>query len=182
MRKTVLFIAMSLDGYIAGKDGSVDWLQGQEPGQDDMTSYEEFAKGIDTVIMGSSTYEQIVHELSPGEWVYKDFTSYVLTHREFPQAENIRFTEGDVCNLVRNLMREEGKDIWICGGASIIQPLVREGLISRFHISIIPVILGDGIRLFERMDGKTELKLAGTKSYNGITDVVYEKKSPEMIE
>ena len=70
MRDTTLFIAMSLDGYIADKDGKVDWLSGHTPDADDMTSYSEFIKDIDTVVMGYNTYHQIVTELSPGDWPY----------------------------------------------------------------------------------------------------------------
>lgn len=173
MRKVTLFIAMSLDGYIAGKDGNVDWLVGQEPDGEDMESYVEFIKDIDTVIMGWKTYEQITTELSPEEWIYKDLESYVVTHKELQTTENIKFVNEDVCGLVKALRTIEGKDIWICGGASIIQPLIRRGLIDEFYISIIPIILGNGIRLFEVNDTELKLKLIKSKTYNGITDVVY---------
>lgn len=175
MKNTVLFIAMSLDGYIAGKDGSLDWLHGQKPGEDDMVSYYEFSKSIDTVIMGWNTYRQLTEELSPGHWMYPNLKSYVLTHREAPARENksICFVNEDVCGLVNALRREDGKAIWICGGAGVIQPLLREGAIDRLHISVIPTILGGGIRLFEENDKRLDLELVGTKSYNGITDLIY---------
>ncbi|WP_395019568.1 dihydrofolate reductase family protein [Robinsoniella peoriensis] len=176
MRKVILFIAMSLDGYIAGKDGNIDWLCGQEPAADDMVSYFEFIKGIDTVIIGWKTYHQIVTELSPDDWMYKDLTSYVITHKELHDTENIKFVNESVCKLVKNLKEEPGKDIWICGGATVIQPLVQENLIDKFHISIIPTILGNGISLFEITEGERQkqLKLIKSQSYNGITDVIYE--------
>ena len=113
-----------------------------------MVSYFEFIKGIDTVIIGWKTYHQIVTELSPDDWMYKDLTSYVITHKELHDTENIKFVNESVCELVKNLKEEPGKDIWICGGATVIQPLVQENLIDKFHISIIPTILGNGIRLF----------------------------------
>lgn len=151
MRKVTLFIAMSLDGYIAGIDGNIDWLHGQEPEQDDMVSYDEFVKSIDTVIMGWNTYHQIAVELSPEAWIYDDLKSYVLTHRELPATEQIEFVNRDVCELVVALKKEVGKDIWICGGANTI-------------------------RLFGTPGTETELKLVKTQSYNGITDVVYERR------
>lgn len=178
MRKTILFIAMSLDGYIAGRDGSVDWLRGQEPGQDDMSSYDAFIRGIDTVVMGWTTYHQIVTQLSPGQWAYGGMTSYVLTHRPLPSTEEIRFVREDTCALIRRLKREPGKDIWICGGAGVIQPLLRDALIDRFHLSVIPVILGDGIRLFQPMDTGIPLRSAAVRRYNGIVDLVYEPRAP----
>lgn len=80
MREVVLFIAMSLDGYIAESDGGVGWLSGQDADAEDQDSYSEFAQNIDTVVMGWNTYHQIVTELSPDEWVYGDFATYVITH------------------------------------------------------------------------------------------------------
>lgn len=174
MRNVTLFIAMSLDGFIAGKDGNVNWLQGQEPDREDMESYFEFIKEIDTVIIGWKTYDQIVNELSKEEWMYKDLTSYIITHREMKSSQNIIFVNEDVCNLINTLKQKTGKGIWICGGASIISPLMKEKLIDKIHISIIPTILGDGIRLFENTNIESKLKLIETKNYNGITDVIYE--------
>lgn len=179
MRNVTLFIAMSLDGYIAGSDGNIDWLQGQEPGGEDMACYEEFVKEVDTVIMGWKTYDQITTQLSPDEWIYKDLTSYVLTHRGIPSTENIIFIEDNVCEVVKRLKQTSGKGIWICGGAGVIHPLIRERLIDKFHINIIPIILGDGIRLFGKMDHEMKLKLIKTQSYNGITDVIYEYRQAD---
>lgn len=176
MRKITLFIAMSLDGYIADRDGRVDWLQGQEPGKDDMESYHDFIREIDTVIMGWNTYRQITEELSPGAWPYGDMTSYILTHRQLPAEEHIRFVTENVCNFVSSLKREEGNGIWICGGANMLQPLIRENIIDVYHISIIPSILGGGVRLFAEMETEHKLKLIRTGSYNGITDVIYERR------
>lgn len=174
MRKVILFIAMSLDGYVAKLDGSVDWLQGQAKNQDDMKTYQEFIKGIDTVVLGWKTYAQVAYELSPNDWMYKDFKSYVITHRKETSSENITFINQDVCEFIKELKQDSGKDIWICGGPSIIQPLVKNKLIDLFHISIIPTILGNGIPLFEKNDVEHTLKLIKTQSYNGICDVLYE--------
>ena len=80
MRIVTLFIAMSLDGYVADSDGKVGWLQGESSGENDMASYQAFIKDVDTVLMGWNTYHQVTTELSPGEWAYADLTSYVLTH------------------------------------------------------------------------------------------------------
>ena len=176
MRNVVLFIAMSLDGYIADGNGRVDWLMGQDEDAETADSYMDFVKTIDTVIMGWKTYHQVTTELSPGEWVYENLQSYVITHRACPSADNITFTSADPCSLVEKLKAKEGKDIWICGGADIVQQLMREDLIDRFHISVIPVILGDGIRLFGTMEKDVKLRLVKTESYNGISELIYEKQ------
>ena len=121
MKKISLFIAMSLDGYIADSKGSVEWLTGQGNDEDNIDSYSEFVKDIDTVVMGWYTYHQIVTELSPNEWVYNDFTTYVVTHNQKTSSDKINFTNESSVDLVKKLREESGKDIWICGGATLIQ-------------------------------------------------------------
>lgn len=176
MRKVTLFIAMSLDGYIADKDGGVDWLNGQEENDENTDTYSEFIKTIDTIIMGWNTYHQLTSELSPEEWVYPEQVSYVITHREIPSTERIRFTSESPCDLVKRLREEEGNGIWICGGASIVRQLMETDLIDTLHISVIPTLLGDGVRLFGPLEKEQKLRLVKTQSYNGITDLVYEKR------
>lgn len=176
MRKVTLFIAMSLDGYIADKDGGVDWLNGQEEDGENMDTYSEFIKTIDTIIMGWNTYHQVITELSPEEWVYPEQISYVITHREIPSTERIHFTSESPCDLVKRLREEEGNGIWICGGASIVRQLMETDLIDTLHISVIPTLLGDGVRLFGPPEKEQKLRLVKTQSYNGITDLVYEKR------
>ncbi len=176
MRKVTLFIAMSLDGYIADKDGGVDWLNGQEEDGENMDTYSEFIKTIDTIIMGWNTYHQVITELSPEEWVYPEQISYVITHREIPSTERIHFTSESPCDLVKRLREEEGNGIWICGGASIVRQLMETDLIDTLHISVIPTLLGDGVRLFGPLEKEQKLRLVKTQSYNGITDLVYEKR------
>lgn len=173
MRQVVLFIAMSLDGYIADINGGVGWLNGQSDGAENEDAYSEFAKSIDTVIMGWTTYHQVTAELSPSEWVYHDFMTYVITHRGQASTENIKFVHEAPSELIQQLKNEPGKDIWICGGASIVRQLMQGGLIDRFHISIIPTLLGSGIRLFGAFDKEIKLNLLESRTYNGITENVY---------
>ena len=172
MRKIVLFIAMSLDGYIADKDGKVDWLNGQSSNEENLDTYSVFIKNVDTVVMGWNTYHQIVTELSPEEWAYDELTSYIITHRELPSTNKLIFTN-NTCAIVNQLKQEQGKNIWICGGANIIQQLIQADLIDEYYISVIPTILGSGIRLFGKIPREIKLELVHTQTYNGITDLVY---------
>ncbi len=178
MKKISLFIAMSLDGYIADSKGSVNWLtgQGNDDDDDNIDAYSEFVKDIDTVVMGWNTYHQIVTELSTDEWVYQDFTTYVVTHNPKASSDKIRFVNESPVVLVKRLREENGKDIWICGGANLIQQLVKEDVIDCYYITVIPMILGSGIRLFEKADHEIKLKLLKTQSYNGMTDLIYIKR------
>lgn len=176
MRKVVLYIGMSLDGFIADKNGGVDWLQGHDKDSEEMGSYDKFIKSIDTVILGYSTYDQVVTELSPDNWVYSGMKSYVLTHRQIKSTDEIEFTNNDISELINELKEQEGKDIWICGGASIVNQLVKLDLIDRYHITIIPTILGDGIRLFNKDNSEIKLRLIDSETYNGMTDLIYERR------
>ena len=144
MRNVILFIAMSLDGYLADRRGGVDWLRGQDPGAEDPDSYTPFSQRVDTVLMGWNTYYQIITELSPGTWVYSGMTSYVFTHRELPSTDAVRFTRQDPCALVRTLRQRTGRDIWACGGADLIGQLMAGDCIDRLEVSVIPTCLAAG--------------------------------------
>lgn len=176
MRKAVLFIAMSLDGYIADEQGGVDWLDGHDPDTENIDAYSEFVQNADTVIMGWKTYNQIVTELSPSEWIYGSLTSYVITHRKLPPKDNIFFTDKDPAELLTELKSRDGKNIWICGGASVVGQLAKAGLIDEYQISVIPTILGKGIRLFDTAQDEVKLKLISTRNYNGIAELIYSRR------
>lgn len=176
MREVTLFIATSLDGYIADSNGGVDWLAGHDPAGPEPDSYDQFIAGIDTVLMGWNTYRQVTEELSPEVWPYEGLDTWVFTHRSPAPAKGVRFTSEDPAQLVRALRQEEGRGIWVCGGASLAQQLMRANMIDCFHLSIIPTILGSGIPLFENGYPQLNLRLVRTEACNDIVDLVYEKK------
>lgn len=177
MRKVILFIAMSLDGCIADPVGGVSWLAGQDADAEVPDTYSDFIRGVDTVVMGHTTYRQIVDELSPNEWPYRGLTSYIITHHPAASSDNgIRFVCEPPAALVRRLRGQEGKDIWICGGASIVHALRQEDLIDRYHITLIPTLLGGGLPLFAPTGREQPLRLVRTQSYNGMTELVYERR------
>ena len=167
MRKVILYIAVSLDGYIADSEGSVEWISGQDKNVEMEDTFTPFFSGVDTVIMGKRTYDQIVTELSPDQLTH---------HSEEEGTENIRFRNMDVCQLVEELKQESGKDVWICGGAEVAQQLIANNQIDIYHLAIIPVLLGNGTRLFGATDKKIDLEMIRTKKYNGIIEVVYSRR------
>ena len=173
MRKVKLFIAMSVDGYIADKNGGVAFLQGHEDCLENESTYSEFIKNIDTVLMGVNTYNQIITELYPDNWVYGNLLTDVFTHREQQDSDKIIFTSDNLEELIKKLKGVEGKDIWICGGADLVQQAISSDVIDEYLISIIPTILGNGIKLFSQNDAEHKLKLINTITNNGIIELNY---------
>ena len=105
MRSVILYIAMSLDGYIADREGGVEWLAGQEPGQDMPDSYSTLLERIDTVLLGWNTYHQLTTQLSPEQWPYEGLDCYVFTHRSLPPKEGITFADADFGKLIKDYIR-----------------------------------------------------------------------------
>lgn len=181
MREIQLFIAMSLDGYIADSEGGVGWLLGQDGTGEQGDGYDRFIAGVDTVVMGLKTYRQITEELAADAWPYDGLTTYVVTHHRQPDRAGIRFTDTPPAALVRQLRNEPGKNIWICGGAQIVRQLTRENLIDRYILTVIPTLLGGGIRLFGEAQDELPLKLLHTQTCNGMVELTYVPRSEEGV-
>ena len=170
---------MSVDGYIAKNDGDLDWLSAVTVEGEDY-GYAEFVNSVDTVIMGRKTYEKV---LTFGiEFPHKGRTCYVLTHTKTGSDANVNFYNGSLDTLINDLKSKDGKDIFIDGGAEVVNALMQQNLIDKFTISIIPTFLGSGIPLFR--DGRAEQSLVLTDSKvfpSGLVQVSYEKKSRLLI-
>lgn len=175
-RKVILYIAMSLDGYIADNNGSVAWLEGHSDNSNSDNGYNDFIKDIDTIVMGMTTYEQVVNELSPNNWPYQGMNSYVFTHKTVEDNKNAEFVSSNIAEFINKLKNEDGKSIWICGGANIVNQLIKAELIDEYHLTIMPIVLGKGIRLFSDTNPTSLLKMKQTKEINGILDVVYTRR------
>ncbi|MFH5811267.1 dihydrofolate reductase family protein [Companilactobacillus sp. FL22-1] len=177
-RKVILYIAETLDGYIAEKDGTIDFLTNSDFSSGDTADheYEKLVKHIDTVVMGRHTYSQIVNELSPNDYPYGNFENYILTTHPTEGIDNIHFIHDDVSDLVEMLKQQPSKkDIWIIGGSSIIAPLVNKDLIDVYEICIVPIVLGSGIPLFSEKTNFKELNLESAKKINGVAYLTYSK-------
>ena len=177
MRKVILYIATSLDGYIAREDGDISWLSIVEaPGED--YGYGEFIKTVDTVIMGRKTYDKV---LSFGiEFPHRDKECYIITRQHRPPDGNITFYNGDIGELIKNLKGKGGKDVFIDGGAQVVNELMKLDLIDEYVISIIPIFLGSGIRLFDDGRPQMNLKLKSSRDFpSGLVQVEYKRISHE---
>ncbi len=166
-RRVVLYIAQSLDGYIARLNGEVDWLAGDGSDPEADFGFLTFYERIDTVVLGRKTYDQVVNELSPNEWPYEGKKCFVLTRQNLLSNEQVTFINEHFVSFIEALKQQEGQDIWIVGGSGVIDPLVKANVIDDYIISLMPVILGDGISLFEKKNPEILLTLKKAKTYNG---------------
>ncbi len=165
MRKIKLFIASSLDGYIAREDGSIDWLP-----QSGNSGYDEFYKTVDSVIMGRKTYEQV---LTFGKYPYQDKKSYVFTkNADKKKDENVEFVF-ETEKFVKELVSSSGKDIWLVGGAELISTFFNFDFIDEVILTIIPIAIGKGIPLFKNIKKNTNLKLIKTTEYDELVELHY---------
>ena len=166
----VLYIAQSLDGFIAEPDGSISWL---DPYNDNTEStYEEFLKGIDTVVMGRKTYDQV---LTFGDWPYVGKKCFVFTSGEIkepPSNADVSRVGGDVTDFVNKECKD--KRVWLLGGAGLTVAFKEARLIDEYIISTMPVLLGAGIPLFPPSKIKINLKCTATRLFkNGIVENRY---------
>ncbi len=176
-RRITLYIAMSLDWFIAKENGSVDWLDKFNSPNDDYW-YKAFLDSVNTVIMWNTTYKQI---LSFGEFPYKNKNCYVFA-KEISEDKNVKFVNWDVRKFIENLDLRFNKNIWLVGGADIVNQFLRYNLIDEFIIFIMPIILWEGIRLFDKDNKELSLVVKNTKSYDsGVIQISYEKDNFEEV-
>lgn len=176
MRKISLFIAMSLDGYIAKPNDDLSFLKLVEKEGEDYGSA-EFTSKIDTIIIGRKTYDYVLNEIGASHYDNGQRDIYVITRTERPQVGRTIFYTGNITELVKQLKSESGKNIYCDGGAEVINELLKYNLIDEFIISVIPVFLGNGTRLFK--DGRPEqaLEFITAKTFEtGLAQLHYKRK------
>lgn len=170
-RKLYLFIAMSLDGYIAKQDDDISFLaQVEKPGED--YGYSKFIASVDTVILGRKTYDKILSMNS--KLHYGDRAIYVITHTRKPDEGNVHFYADGISDLIARLRSKEGMHIYCDGGAEVIHQLLMTDLIDEMIVSVIPVLLGNGIPLFKEGFEEKKLTLQSATSYEkGLVQMHY---------
>jgi dihydrofolate reductase len=176
-------MAASLDGFIARKDGSVDWMETADEFAAGDTMDPEFVaaflKTIDCYVMGSRTYETaLAFEAKGLGWAYGDKPTFVLTSRELPRTrESVQFYSGDLARLVTERLRPAFRSIWFVGGGAVCGECLRLGLADEVRYSMLPVLIGDGVAFFDRLDRDVALHLAEVKAYkSGMVALRYEVK------
>ncbi|MDH5365583.1 MAG: dihydrofolate reductase family protein [Cyclobacteriaceae bacterium] len=173
MKKLKLYIAISLNGKIAKPDGSVDWLESIPNPEKDDYGYSEFYKSIDTTIQGYSTYDQII------QWgidfPYADKKNYVLTRKQgLENTDDVEFITENHIETIQQLKEQEGKDIWLIGGGQVNTLLFNENLIDEIFVFVMPIVIPNGIDLFEGLPDENLLTLINTKTYDtGVVELKY---------
>ncbi len=176
-----IHMAASLDGFIARKDGRIDWLETSDefPDGDTMDPglVEAFLKMIDCYVMGSRTYETALNFEAKGlGWSYGNKPTFVLTTRDLPRIrDTVEFYSGDLAQFVNGRLRPTFRTIWFVGGGAVSGECLRLGLADEVRYSILPILIGDGIPFFEKLDRDISLHLAEVKAYkSGIVELRYE--------
>ena len=179
--RVTIHMAASLDGFIARKDGDVDWLETSDEFADgdtlDPGFVEAFLKTIDCYVMGSRTYETALNFEAKGlGWSYGDKPIFVLTSRKPPRIrDTVEFYSGDLAHFVNGRLRPTFRTIWFVGGGMVSGECLRLGLADEVRYSILPVLIGDGIPFFDKLDTDVALHLTEVKAYkSGMVALCYE--------
>jgi dihydrofolate reductase len=183
--RVTIHMAASLDGFVARTDGSVDWLETSDEFAGGHTMDPEFVQAfletIDCYVMGSRTYETALRfEAQGAGWSYGDKPTVVLTTRDLPRIrESVEFWSGDLARLVNSRLRPRFRSIWFVGGGAVAGECLRLGLADEVCCSILPILIGDGIRFAEKLDRDVALHLAEVKAYtSGMVELRYEVRRP----
>lgn len=170
MRPALLYIAASLDGFVARSDDRLDWLPVPSAGED--YGYAEFLARVDTLVMGRRTYEVT---RSFGAWPYAGRRTFVLSRTRAETADpEVTFTAEDPAALVRRLRAEPGRGLWLVGGGESLRPILAAGLVDEIILTLVPIVLGAGRPLFLPQDRSLPLRLLGTTSFpDGLVQLRY---------
>ena len=164
MTKVTAYIASSLDGFIARENGSVDWLP-----ENAESGYTDFYKSIDTVIIGKTTFDQI---LTFGKYPYNDKKSFVFTRTNQNKDENVKFLL-NVEEFIKEGFPDAGENILLVGGAQIIASFLKNQAVDEIIISLIPILLGKGIPLFKNIENEIKLEFIKTRKFDQLVEMHY---------
>jgi dihydrofolate reductase len=183
--QVTIHMAASLDGFIARKDGRVDWLETSDEFAGGATmdpgTVAAFLETIDCYVMGSRTYETALKFEAKGfGWSYGDKPTFVLTRRELPRTrQTVEFYAGDLEPLVNGRLRSAFRSIWVVGGGVVSGECLRLGLANEVRYSILPILIGEGIPFFDQLDTDVALHLVEVNAYkNGLVELRYQVRRP----
>jgi dihydrofolate reductase len=180
MKKVILDLAITLDGFIEGPNGEVDWCI-----MDDDMNFDSFLSGIDTIFYGRVSYDMWgdfqpdsnSSETEKSIWAGVHSKKKVVFSSQEQQDSNAVFITSDLPEKVAEIKQQDGKDIWLYGGSKLIATFIYHGLIDIYRISVHPTLLGTGKPLFENLKGRNNLTLIGVNRFkSGVVQLIYEHK------
>ena len=183
--KVTIHMVSSLDGFIAKKDKSVSWFETSDYYEKGVTEQnaEEVLKAIDCYVMGAHTYEHALELSRSYGWAYGDTPTIVLTHRNLPvPRSNIQIYSGDLNKLIDERLKPIYQNVWVVGGASLVKDFICQRLAHEIRLSVLPIILGEGLPFFDHIGDEQELHLKDVTAYKtGMVELWYELKPGEPI-
>jgi dihydrofolate reductase len=186
--RITIHMVSSIDGFIAKKDNSVSWFETPDLYEMgiEVTEQEtgEFLKTIDCYVMGSRTYEHAVALSKSYGWAYGDVPTIVVSHRKLPiDRQSIEMYSGDLDNLVNERLRPTYQNVWVVGGAMLVNDFIRLKLADEIRLSVIPVILGEGTLFFQQPGQEQTLHLKNVTAFkSGIVELCYEIKKQNTLQ
>lgn len=177
--KITIHMVSSLDGFIAKRDNSVSWFDTASPYEKGVTGQDptEFLKTIDCYVMGSKTYEHALALSKSYGWAYGDKPTFVVTNRNLPvDRPTVALYAGDLSKLVNERLSQY-KNIWVAGGAMLAKAFIQLNLVDEIRLSILPIIMGDGLLFMDHLEREQHLHLKDVTAYkNGMVELWYEIK------
>ena len=164
---------MTLDGFIADSNDGLSFLDAYNSYQEVHASFNQLLFEMDTLLMGRKTYD-VVNQMSD-QWAYPNQLTYVFTSKPMKNKENIMFTSEKIEDFVENIKKFPGKNIWLVGGGKLIQPFIEKNLIDEYRITIIPKLLGNGVKLFHEHSNLVSLKYERTDYFQDLVMLTYSK-------
>lgn len=173
MATVILHISTSLDGYIARADGSIDWLSVVESPDEDY-GYAAFFQSVDALVMGEGTYQQVA---GFGHWPYRGRPCYVFARNELkPKCKDVHFVTGQPAEVIADIEAKGAERIWLVGGAFLAATFMRADMIDEYQLSVVPILLGEGIRLFPPSLPEQVLSVVDSRAYpSGLVQIHYRR-------
>jgi dihydrofolate reductase len=178
MKKVILNLAVTLDGFIEGPNGEIDWCI-----MDDDMNFDVFVSSVDTMFYGRVSYDawgnfqpdENTSQAEKSMWEGIHSKNKFVFSSQNRQDNDATFINSDIANKVTEIKKQSGKDIWLYGGAKLIKTFIHLGLIDVYKISVHPIVLGSGKPLFEDLKERIGLKLINTNVYrSGVVELTYE--------
>lgn len=172
MRKIILGLAVSLDGFIEGPNGEYDWCF-----TDQDYGLSEFFKRVDTAFIGRKTYEMTLTMGDNGSVGFPKLKEYIFSTTLDKVKDGATLIKSNIKTEVDNIKKQKGKDIWLFGGAGLTTSLINLGLVDELSLAVHPVLLGRGKPLFNNINDRIKLTIVDTKTYStGLVSLTYNVK------